>query len=178
MSEYLEIYISFLKVGLFMFGGGYSMLPLLIRELTDRRKWVTEQEILDYFAIAQCTPGVIAINTATFVGHKKKGIPGAVAATLGVVTGPIILILLIVYLLSTIWTSVTFQHALAGVRIAVAALIFSSVFRLAKSNVKTAFDVVLCISSFLLITFLKISPVFIVIGAVAIGIINSRIKQK
>ena len=83
MHDLLILYITFLKIGAVNFGGGYSMLPLLERELVDNRHWVTTEEIMDYFAIGQCTPGIIAINVSTFVGNKKAGIPGGIIASLG-----------------------------------------------------------------------------------------------
>ena len=83
MKELLSLFLTFAKIGAFMFGGGYAMLPLLERELIERKGWVTREEILDYFAISQCTPGVIAVNTATFVGHKRRGVAGGIFATLG-----------------------------------------------------------------------------------------------
>ena len=92
---YWQLFISFFKIGLFTFGGGYAMLPLLEKDLVVKRKWTTLDDLTDYFAIGQCTPGLIALNVSTFIGHKKKGIPGAIVATLGFITGPIAIILLI-----------------------------------------------------------------------------------
>ncbi|MBQ5414927.1 MAG: chromate transporter, partial [Firmicutes bacterium] len=93
--ELVELFLCFAKIGSLMFGGGLAMLPLLQRELVGRKKWVTEEEILDYYAIGQCTPGIIAVNTATFVGRKRKGVPGGIFATLGVVFPSLVIITII-----------------------------------------------------------------------------------
>lgn len=177
MKELLQLYLCFAKIGTFLFGGGYSMLPLLTRELIDNRGWSTEEELLDYFAIAQCTPGVIAVNTATFVGNKRKGIAGGIVATLGVVTVPMILILVIAALLSNVWTMPIVQHAFAGIRVAVAALIFTSVIRLARSNVKNWFGIVMCIIGFTVIAVFGQSPIVVVLIAGLCGILYGRRKN-
>ena len=95
-----ELFITFFKIGLFTFGGGYAMLSLIQREVVNNKQWATDEEVLDYYAVAQCTPGVIAVNTATFVGCKVAGIPGGIIATLGVVTPSIIIIMIIANLLN------------------------------------------------------------------------------
>ena len=84
MSIYPDLFVTFAKVGVMTFGGGYAMLPILQREVVDNKGWATEEELMDYFAIGQCTPGVIAVNTATFIGQKQRGIAGGILATLGV----------------------------------------------------------------------------------------------
>ena len=121
-----ELYISFFRIGAMMFGGGYAMLPLLTREIIDRREWASEQEMLDYFAVAQCTPGVIAVNVSTFIGRKMRGFAGAVAATAGIITVPFILIILIVSVLLRFWFHPVVVRAFSGIRTAVAALILSA----------------------------------------------------
>lgn len=172
-----RVYLTFCKIGAFMFGGGYSMLPLLNRELVDARHWTSEEELLDYFAIAQCTPGVIAINTATFVGKKLGGMPGAAAATLGVITVPVGVVILIASVLMQFWTLPAVQHAFGGVRVAVAALIVSAVVRLVRASVKDWFGLVLCLISFALIGLLHLSPVFAVLLAAAAGILRGRVSK-
>ena len=176
MKELLALFLTFTKIGAFMFGGGYSMLPLLNRELVDRRGWSTEEELLDYFAIAQGTPGIIAVNTATFVGHKRKGVLGAIAATLGVVFIPIVLIGLIATILRPYWDAPIVIRAFTGIRVAVSALIVSAVIRLVKTSVKDWVGIALCIISFVLIAFLHQSPVFIVLGAALFGIVYGRVR--
>ena len=175
-NELVSLFLAFAKIGAFMFGGGYSMLPLLERELIDRRHWATEEELLDYFAIAQCTPGVIAVNTATFIGHKRAGVAGGVAATLGVTFVPMVLILIIAMALQKYWQTAIVTRIFAGIRIAVAALIVSAVVKLFKSSVKNVPGIVLCVLAFAAVAFLKLSPVCVVLIGAAAGLIGGRIK--
>ena len=153
MNEYLQLFLVFAQVGVCTFGGGYAMLPILQREVVDKRGWCTEDELADYFAIGQCTPGVIAVNTATFVGSKRKGIPGGIVATLGMVFPSVVIITLIAAFLRNFAHTPAVGHAFAGVRAAVVALIASSVLKLAKTTVKNwwggvLFAVVLLLSVF------------------------------
>ena len=100
MKLFLELFISFFKVGIITFGGGLSMLPNLEREIVDNKKWATREELLDYYAVGQCTPGIIAVNTATFIGHKTKGILGGIFATLGMISPSVIIILILALFLN------------------------------------------------------------------------------
>ena len=177
LKELVQLYLCFAKIGTFLFGGGYSMLPLLTRELIDNRGWTSEEELLDYFAISQCTPGVIAVNSATFIGNKRQGILGGIVATLGVITVPILLILAIAAVLSNFWALPAVQHAFAGIRIAVAALIFTSVIRLARSNIKDVFGIVMCIIGFVVIAIFGQSPIVVVLITGTLGILYGRRKQ-
>jgi len=136
MHILIDLYLTFTKVGSMMFGGGYAMLPILQREIVDNKKWATTGQLTDYYAVGQCTPGVIAVNTATFIGSQQAGIAGGVAATLGVVTVPAILILIIAAFLSSFMDSVIVAHAFNGIRACVRALILSSVVKLFKGAVK------------------------------------------
>lgn len=168
------LFWAFARVGAFTFGGGYAMLPMLERECTEAHPWATRDELVDYFAIAQCTPGIIAVNTATFVGAKQRGPIGAAAATLGVIAPSILIILAIAALLDQFSHLPAVAHAFGGIRVAVAVLIINSVARLYKSNVKGGLGIGLCVAAFLLIAFLSLSPVIVVIGAAAIGIVAAR----
>ena len=136
MHILIDLYLTFTKVGSMMFGGGYAMLPILQREIVDNKKWATTGQLTDYYAVGQCTPGVIAVNTATFIGSQQAGIAGGVAATLGVVTVPAILILIIAAFLSSFMDSVIVAHAFSGIRACVTALILASVVKLFKGAVK------------------------------------------
>ena len=136
MDLYLDLFLTFAKVGVCTFGGGYAMLPILQREVVENKGWATEEELTDYFAIGQCTPGIIAVNTATFIGYKYKGILGGILTTLGVVFPSLIIITLIAAFLSNFAHIPAVQHALAGVNACVVALIASSVIKLGKSTVK------------------------------------------
>ena len=135
MNLYFDLFWTFAKIGVCTFGGGYAMLPILQRELVEKRHWASEEELSDYFAIGQCTPGIIAVNTATFVGHKLKGPVGGVVATLGVVFPCLVIIMLIAAFLQNFAQLPVVIHAFNGVRACVCALILSSVLKLRKSTV-------------------------------------------
>ena len=115
MNIYLDLFLTFAKIGVCTFGGGYAMLPILQREVVEKKGWATEEELTDYFAIGQCTPGIIAVNTATFIGQKYKGILGGVLATLGVVFPSLIIITLIAAFLQNFASYPVVAHALAGI---------------------------------------------------------------
>ncbi|MDE6108100.1 MAG: chromate transporter [Oscillospiraceae bacterium] len=132
----VQLFLTFAKVGVMTFGGGYAMLPILQREVVEKKGWATDEELSDYFAVGQCTPGVIAVNTATFIGYKLTGIPGGIVATLGVVFPSIIIITLIAAFLSNFADIPVVQHALGGVNAAVVALIAASAIKLGKSTLK------------------------------------------
>ncbi len=178
LKEYLSLFTSFFKIGAFTFGGGYAMLPMLERELIERRGWTTEEEILDYFSIAQCTPGVIAVNTATFVGHKRAGALGAAFATFGVVAPSLIIIMLIAALLSNFAEYEAVGHALVGIRAAVCVLIGTSVCKLIKKSVKDKLSLAIY-AIVLILAVTGIVPTFATVIAVAvIGFVTSLIKAK
>ena len=147
MNIYLDRFLTFAKVGVCTFGGGYAMLPILQREVVEKKGWATDEELTDYFAVGQCTPGIIAVNTATFIGYKHKGIPGGVLTTLGVVFPSLVIITAIAAFLSNFADIPVVQHALAGINAAVVALIAASVLKLGKSTLKNgaAIAIFLCV---------------------------------
>jgi len=165
-----DLFISFFKIGLFTFGGGYAMLPMLQREVVDRHSWATEEEILDYYAIGQCTPGVIAVNTATFVGTKLRGAIGGAVATVAVVTPSVIIITLISSILRNFASYEIVQHAFAGIRVAVAVLVIVSVAKLFKKGVKGKLGYGVFAASLLLVVVFDLSPVWVVLGALLLGV--------
>ena len=171
MRLLIDLFVSFFKIGLFTFGGGYAMLPILQREVVDHHHWVTEEDVLDIYAIAQCTPGVIAVNTATFVGTKLKGAVGGAVATIAVVTPSIIIITIISSILRSFASIEIVQHALAGIRAAVAALVVVSVSKLYKKGVKGALGNGIFAASLLLVALLDLSPVWIVAGVLVLSVI-------
>lgn len=171
MRLLIDLFVSFFKIGLFTFGGGYAMLPILQREVVDHHHWVTEEDVLDIYAIAQCTPGVIAVNTATFVGTKLKGVVGGAVATIAVVTPSIIIITIISSILRSFASIEIVQHALAGIRAAVAALVVVSVSKLYKKGVKGALGNGIFAASLLLVALLDLSPVWIVAGVLVLSVI-------
>ena len=168
----LDLFLTFFRIGVFTFGGGYAMLPMLQKELVDKKGWVTEEEILDYFAIGQCTPGVIAVNTATFVGFKMKKAAGGIVATLGVVAPSILIITIIAAVLSNFAHIPAVKNAFAGIRVAVCVLIINSVVKLLKKSVVDKLTAAVYIAVALCaILFSKVSPVIFVVSAALLGII-------
>ena len=147
MNIYFDLFLTFAKVGVCTFGGGYAMLPILQREVVEKKGWATDEELTDYFAVGQCTPGIIAVNTATFIGYKHRGIPGGVLTTLGVVFPSLVIITAIAAFLSNFADIPVVQHALAGIHAAVVALIAASVLKLGKSTLKNgaAIAIFLCV---------------------------------
>lgn len=168
LKQLWSIYFTFAKMGSVCFGGGYAMLPILQREIVNKRHWATEQEILDYYAIGQCTPGVIAVNTSTFIGNKLMGVKGAIAATLGFITPSIIIIVIIASLLTNFAHIPFVQRAFTGIRICVAVLIVNATVKLWKNAVKDKIGLVICMLVFLLSSCTSISPIiFVVLAGVA-----------
>ena len=172
MPLLLDLFCTFFRIGLFTFGGGYAMLPLLQREIVEKKHWATEEELLDYFAVGQCTPGIIAVNTATFVGFKEKKLSGAIFATLGIVSPSLVIITVIAALLSNFAHIAAVQNAFAGIRVAVCVLILNSIVKLWKKSVvdKLTFAVFLAvfIGSVLLS---HVSPVVFIVAAAVLGIV-------
>lgn len=170
MRLLVDLFVSFFKIGLFTFGGGYAMLPMLQREVVDKHGWATEEDVLDYYAIAQCTPGVIAVNTATFVGTKLKGAVGGAVATLAVICPSVIIITIISSILKSFASYEILQHAFAGIRVAVAALVVVSVYKLYKKGVRGALSNGIFAASLLLIVLFYLSPVWIVAACIVLGV--------
>ncbi len=178
LRELLELFVTFAKVGVMTFGGGYAMLPILQREVVENKGWATDEELADYFAIGQCTPGVIAVNTATFIGQKKRGVPGGVLATLGVVFPSLVIITALAGVIATLSHLAVVQHAFAGIRVCVCVLIFNAVLKLWKSAVKDRWALVIFLAVFAGAVFLKISPVIYVLAAAAAGILIETIRGR
>lgn len=164
MNLYLDLFITFAKVGVCTFGGGYAMLPILQREIVEKRSWATEGELADYFAIGQCTPGIIAVNTATFVGQKQKGVPGGIFATLGLVFPSVVIIMVIAAFLQNFASLPVVIHAFAGVRACVCALMLSSVLKLRKGAVVDKASAVV----FIIILALAVTGNFVTFDASAV----------
>ena len=178
MKVLFDLFRAFFTIGALTFGGGYAMLPMLEREIVSKHKWATSEELLNYFAIGQCTPGVIAVNTATFVGHKIQGVVGGIVATLGVVAPSIVIITIIALVLENFMDILWVQHAFAGIRVAVCALITASVVKLFKSNVKKNWHIALAVSAFVVVALLKLSPVYVVVGCAVLSFIFGKKVQK
>ncbi len=182
MNLLLELYWTFVKIGCVTFGGGYAMLPILERELVDKRHWTTMDDLRDYFSIGQCTPGIIALNVSTFIGEKRGGVKGALAATVGFLTGPIIIILIIAMFLQNFATLPVVQHAFAGIRVCVCVLILQAVLRLWKKSVVDTFTLGLYIAVFALSVLSNVMPfkipaAILVILSGIVGIIAANRKN-
>lgn len=176
-KTYASLFASFFKIGLVTFGGGLAMLPILKRDLVDSKGWLTEDEILDYFAIGQSTPGVIAVNVATFVGYKRGGLIGSIFSTSGIVFPSLIIISLIAAFVSNFNELVWVQKALKGINVAVSVLLVKAVFSLGK---KTVFDLctfLIAALSFVLMFAFKVQGVWIVIGSALSGWLFQTIKS-
>ena len=178
MKELINLFWAFCKIGGLTFGGGYAMLPMLQKEVVENHKWATEEELLDYYAVGQATPGIIAVNTATFVGYKEKGIIGAAFATLGVVFPSLVIIMIIAGFIDNFSDFNIVQHAFSGIRIAVGVLILNALIKLVKGSVKDILGVILFVSTFIASSFLNISVVYIIIFAALIGIISDFVDKK
>ena len=170
----LTLFLSFAKVGVMTFGGGYAMIPILEREIIDRQGWASSEELMDYYAVGQCTPGVIAVNTATFIGYKVAGCAGGVVATLGVVFPSVVIISLIAGILTNFADIPAVKSAFTAIRVCVCVLIFNAVLKLWKGAVKDKAGLVLFLIVFLLSLFFDISPVVFVIFCAAAGLVLTR----
>lgn len=171
MKILLQLFLIFARIGGFTFGGGYAMLPMLQKELVENKKWTTNEELIDYYAIGQCTPGVIAVNVATFIGFKKKGVAGAVFATLGMVTPSLIIVGTIAAFISGFQDYEVVQWAFSGIRAAVVALILSSMWKIAKKSLVDVFAVAIFLVVALVSFFTDISPVVFVVSAGILGLV-------
>ena len=177
-TKLTDLFISFAKIGAFTFGGGYAMLPMLKKEVVENHKWASEEELLNYYAVGQCTPGVIAVNTATFIGHKERGVLGGVIASAGVIAPSFLIILIIAAFLNGFQNNEYVIHALAGIKVAVAALVTNAVIGLWKKGVKDLVGIIIFIAALAVSFFLPVSPIFIVIAAIVLGLIYGRFAPK
>lgn len=175
---FLELYLAFLKIGTFTFGGGLAMMPIMQRELIERRGWLTEEELIDYFAIGQSTPGIIAVNVATFVGYKRLGWFGGIIGTLGVVTPSWVIIMLLAGAISSVDKYPMAQRALRGINVAVAALLTSVIVKFSRRTIKNIWNALFMLIAFVLIYFFKIQSVWIIIAALVIGCLLTLYRQK
>jgi len=178
MKILIELFISFMRIGGFTFGGGYAMLPLIQKEIVERRGWASDEEVLDYFTIGQITPGVIAVNTATFIGYKKAGILGGMVATLGVIFPSIVIISIIAAVLTNFAELPVVIHAFNGIRACVCVLILIAVYNMGKKSVVDVFTALIFIITAILTIMKVTSPVILVIVAGLIGVVFQLIKAK
>ncbi len=173
-----DLFITFAKVGVVTFGGGYAMLPILQREVAAKKKWTTEEELTDYYAIGQCTPGIIAVNTATFVGYKNAGILGGIFATLGLAFPSIVIIEIIAAFITNFTDNPMVGHAFAGIRVAVCSLVLIAVLKLAKSAIKNKITGIIFALVLVISLLTNISPVILVVISGIVGMIFFTEKKK
>lgn len=178
MKELLFLFFTFAKVGVMTFGGGYAMLPILQREVVENKGWATEEELADYFAIGQCTPGVIAVNTATFIGRKQSGIAGGIAATLGIVFPSLVIISLLAGVITQFSELTWVKNAFAGIRVCVCVLIFNAVWKLGQKSIVDWWTagIFTLVAAGAILT--KISPVAFVLFAAVCGIVLQTLSKK
>ena len=171
MKELLELYAAFFRIGGLTFGGGLTMLPMLKYELVEKKGWVTEDDLLDYYAVGQCTPGIIAVNVSTFVGYKKRGIIGAIFSTLGMVSPSLIIVSVMALFLDRFIENKIVAHAVEGIKIIVCALMLSTVVTMAKKTLVSGLCYGIAAVAFLLALFTPIPTVLMVIVAGVLGVI-------
>ena len=178
MKELLRIFVTFCKVGALTFGGGYTMLPILQREVVEKRNWVSEEDVMDFYAVGQCLPGLIAVNTAGFIGNRIRGKAGGVAAALGVIFPSMIIIMIIAAFIQNFIEYPAVQRAFYGIRIAVAALVTDAIVKMWKKSMLDGFCILLFIAVFLLSALAGVSTMYLVLGAVACGILFQEYKRR
>ncbi|MDD3902949.1 MAG: chromate transporter [Sphaerochaeta sp.] len=173
-----QLYISFLKIGGLTFGGGLAMLPMLQREVIGKHRWVSEEELLDIYAIGQCTPGIIAINTASMIGYRKRGILGSIVATLGEITTSVVLITLLATVLNQVEDNVLVQQAFGGIRVAVCVLIAQAIISLSKKSIIDLPTFILCCLTVLATVFFEISPILCIVVGILFGLSAQNLKRR
>lgn len=178
MTGLWKLYALFFKMGLFTFGGGYAMLPILKNEAVEKQKWISEEELLNYYSVGQCTPGIIAVNAASFIGYKLRGISGLIAATLGVISPSLIIIVLIAALLGCYTDNSYVQQAFGGIRISIIALIISTVIDMWKNGVKNLRGYIVFLLAAVLLWCFDLSAIIIVILAAGSGFIPDLRSKK
>jgi len=178
LKQLWELFWVFAKMGAITFGGGYAMLPILQREVVEKRRWATEEEVMDYYAVGQCTPGIIAVNTATFIGQKVGGVSGGILATLGVVFPSLVIISLLAGLIQNFAHIPVVINAFAGIQVCVCVLIFNAVRKLLKKAVVDKATAVIFVVVLLGSVFLDLSPVWFVVLAAFAGILLKNWEVK
>ncbi len=178
MNIYVDLFLTFARVGGFTFGGGYAMLPMLEKEIVENKKWATSEELMDYFAVGQCTPGVIAVNTATFVGNSVGGIPGGIIATLGVVSPSLVIISLIAAFLTNFQDNVYVQMAFNGIRVCVCVLIINALVKLVTKSVIDKITLGIFLIVVIGSIFFDVSPIAFVIFSAVAGIVVKLIESR
>lgn len=178
IKNLFNLYFSFAKIGTFTIGGGLAMMPMMQSELIEKRKWITDEELIDYYAVGQSTPGIVAVNVATFVGYKQMGIIGGVFATLGMVTPSLVIIMILASLINSINDFPIIQKALKGINVAVAALLTSTIINFMKKTIKKFTNAIFMMISFLLVFVFKLPSFWIILFALLIGVVLTYKEKK
>jgi len=178
MKTLWVLYKTFFKINILTFGGGYAMLPMLEKEVVNNKKWTTMEEISDYYAVSQCTPGVIAVNIATFIGYKQKKVLGGIIATLGAITPSIIIVLLLSGILEQILGYQIVKSAFSGIAVAVCALLVQALTKLIKSGIKDVYTAIVAIVSATVSILFKLSPMLIVLVTGVVTVLYKFILEK
>jgi chromate transporter len=178
LKRFLDLYFTFVKIGAFTIGGGLAMMPMMQKELIDKKHWMTEEDLIDYYAVGQSTPGMIAVNVSTFVGYNQLGILGGIVATLGMVSPSIIIITILAGLINSIDEYPMVQKALRGINVAVAALFTSVIVKFAKKTIKKPLHVLLMLISFTLVYFFKVQSFWIILAAILCGVVITSVNIK
>lgn len=176
LKRFLDLYFTFVKIGTFTIGGGLAMMPMMQKELIDKKHWMTEEDLIDYYAVGQSTPGMIAVNVATFVGYNQLGILGGIVATLGMVSPSIIIITILAGLINSIDEYPMVQKALRGINVAVAALFTSVIVKFVKKTIKKPLHVLLMLISFTLVYFFKLQSFWIILTAILCGVVITSVN--
>lgn len=178
LKRFLDLYFTFVKIGAFTIGGGLAMMPMMQKELIDKKHWMTEEDLIDYYAVGQSTPGMIAVNVSTFVGYNQLGILGGIVATLGMVSPSIIIITILAGLINSIDEYPMVQKALRGINVAVAALFTSVIVKFVKKTIKKPLHVLLMLISFTLVYFFKLQSFWIILTAILCGVVITSVSLK
>ena len=178
IKNLFNLYFSFAKIGTFTIGGGLAMMPMMQSELIEKRKWITDEELIDYYAVGQSTLGIVAVNVATFVGYKQMGIVGGIFATLGMVTPSLVIIMILASLINSINDFPIIQKALKGINVAVAALLTSTIINFMKKTIKKFTNAIFMMISFLLVFVFKLPSFWIILFALLIGVVLTYKEKK
>lgn len=177
VKKLLSLFLTFAKIGVMTFGGGLTMLPLLTKEIVEKKKWASEEQLLDYYAVGQCTPGIIAVNTATFIGYSQAGIAGGIFATVGMVTPSVLIIIAVAAALQQFMEYPVVASALMGIRAVVCALLSHTVITLAKKSLVDIVTAMIFIIGFVLCFIFDITPILVVIVGAIIGIAVNKVRE-
>jgi len=172
-----SLFISFASIGVVTFGGGYAMLPFLERELCESKKWINNEELLDYYALGQCTPGIIAINIATYIGYKKRGMKGSIASSIGIIFPSVVIIILISSLFINFQNNEYVISAISGIKVVVCALISHSILKLVTKSIVDKSTFFLFLIALISLFIFNINIFLLIILAIISGLVIQQLKR-